>query len=194
MDERVESFNYLGIMLNETLSWKSHIEMEVKKFQKLQEYYIDFEKFSRKIYYLHSIILSSFHILTMDCCWGGLIVINLKYCKKRALRFMTNRSYIAHTVPLFIHHGVLRVTDMYMYKIKLLNFYYKFSYNLLPPYFDNYSEILEQKPIRDLRQNLIHSPLIKRAYAECSPLFQLVNVMNTLKRDKNDTILKKNYR
>ena len=33
--ERVESFNYLGIMLNETLSWKSHIEMVGKKISKL---------------------------------------------------------------------------------------------------------------------------------------------------------------
>ena len=39
--ECVESLNYLGIMLNETLSWKSHIEMVGKKFQKLQEYYIN---------------------------------------------------------------------------------------------------------------------------------------------------------
>ena len=61
----------------------------------------------------------------------------------------------------------------------------------MPPYFDNYSETLEQKPIRDLRQNLIHGPLIKRVYAECSPLFQLVKLINTLKKDKNDTILKK---
>ena len=39
--ERAESFNYLGIMLNETLSQKSHIEVVGKTFQKLQEYYID---------------------------------------------------------------------------------------------------------------------------------------------------------
>ena len=84
---------------------------------------------------------------------------------------MTNSSYIAHTAPLFIQHGVLRVTDTCMYKLKLLKFYYKLSYNLLPPYFNNYSETLEQKPIRDLRQNLIHGPLIKRVYAEYSPLF-----------------------
>ena len=30
--ERVESFNYLGIMLSETLSWKSDIGMVGKKF------------------------------------------------------------------------------------------------------------------------------------------------------------------
>ena len=105
-------------------------------------------------------------------------------------RFMTTSiNYIAHTAPLFIQHGVLRVTDMY--KLKLLKFYDKISYNLLPTYFDNYSETLEQNPIRDLRQNLIHGPLIKRVYAECSPLFQLVKLTNTLKKDKNDTILKK---
>ena len=78
-----------------------------------------------------------------------------------------------------------------MYKLKLLKFYYKLSYNLLPPYFDNYNETLEQKPIRDFLQNLIHGPLIKRVYAECISLFQLVKLINTLKKDNNDTILKK---
>ena len=63
MIERVESFNYLSIMLNETLSWKSHNEMVGKNFQKLQGYYIDLEN---PLYYLHYIILLSFHILTMD--------------------------------------------------------------------------------------------------------------------------------
>ena len=60
----------------------------------------------------------------------------------------------------------------------------------MPPYFDNYSETLEQKPVRDLQQNLIHGPLIKRV-CRCSPLFQLIKLINTLKKDKNDTILKK---
>ena len=75
---------------------------------------------------------------------------------------MTNSSYIAHTAPLFIQYGVLRVSVMYNLKQHVLKFYYKHSYNLLPSYFDNYSEILEQKPICGLRQNLIHGSLIKR--------------------------------
>ena len=32
--ERVESFNFLGIMLDENLTWKSHIELVDKKSQK----------------------------------------------------------------------------------------------------------------------------------------------------------------
>ena len=102
---------------------------------------------------------------------------------------MTNSSYVAHTAPLLIRHGLHSVTDMY--KLKLLKFYYKLSYDLLPPYFNIYNVILRQEPARDLRQHYIHLPLVKRVYAECSPLIQLIKLINTLKQDENDTILRK---
>ena len=113
----------------------------------------------------------------------------LELLQKRALRFMTNSSYRAHTTPLLIKHGLLNVRDMY--KLKSLKFYYKLSYDLLPPYYNNYIDIIEQKPARDLRFQFIHAPLVKRVYAECSPLFQLVKLINSPKNDANDTILKK---
>ena len=77
-----------------------------------------------------------------------------------------------------------------MYKLKLVKFYYKLSYDLLPPYFNKYIEIIEQKPARDLRFQYIHAPLVKRVYAECSPLFQLIKRINSLRNDPNDTIFK----
>ena len=125
----------------------------------------------------------------MDYYCGEFTFINLNICKKKALRFMTNSGYIAHTTPLLIKHGLLNVRDMY--KLKLLKFYYKLSYDLLPPYFNHYIEIIEQKPIRNLRQHYIHAPLIKRVYAECSPLFQLIKLINCLKSYVNDTVLNK---
>ena len=109
--------------------------------------------------------------------------------QKKALRFMTNSSYLAHTTPLLIKHGLLNMGDMY--KLKLFKFYYKLSYDLLPPYFNNYIEIIEQKPARDLRYQYIHVPLVKRVYAECSPLFQHIKLINSLKNYSNDTILEK---
>ena len=115
----------------------------------------------------------------------------LEVLQKRALRFMTNSSYRAHTTPLLIKHGLLKVRGMY--KLKLLKFYYKLSYDLLQPYFNNYIDIIEQKSARDLRFQFIHAPLVKRVYAECSPLFQLIKLINSLKNYANDTILKKNY-
>ena len=46
-----------------------------------------------------------------------------------------------------------------------------------------------QEPARTLRQNLIHSPFVKRVYIEFSPLIQLIALVNKFKADKNDTIL-----
>ena len=61
----------------------------------------------------------------------GVYIHKLKLLQKKGLRYLTNRGYIAHTT-LFIKHGLLNVRDMY--KLKLLKFYCKLSYNLLPPY------------------------------------------------------------
>ena len=94
--------------------------------------------------------------------------IILQSLQKKAIRFMTNSSYIAHTAPLHIRHGLLLVHDML--KLKLLKFYYKLSYDLLPPYFITYSEIPTQIPSRELRHNYIHAPLVKRVYSECTSL------------------------
>ena len=96
-----------------------------------------------------------------------------------------NSSCVAHTAPLLIRHGLISVTDMY--KLKLLKFYNKLSYDLLPPYFNIYNVILRQEPARDLHPSSIGQTL----YAECSPLIQLIKLINTLKQDENDTILRK---
>ena len=79
-----------------------------------------------------------------------------------------------------------------MFKLKLLKFYYKLSSNLLPQYFESYRDVIEHAPVRKLGQHYIHLPLIRRVYAECSPLFQLIELINTLNADKNDSILERN--
>ena len=59
--------------------------------------------------------------------------------------------------------------------------------NLLPQYLESYRDVIESAPARELRQHYIHPPLIRRVYAEYSPLFQLIKLINSLKADKNDT-------
>ena len=84
---------------------------------------------------------------------------------------------------------MIKIKDMF--KVKILKFYYKLSYGLLPKYFNSYIHKLEEEPARVLRCNVIHPPLIKRVYVECNLLFQLIKLINTLKVDPNDQILKK---
>ena len=172
-------------MLDENLSWKSHIEMVGNKISKVTGILYRLKNvFPESVLFVlyNSLIVSYIHYGLL--LWG-VHSHRLDSLQKKALRFMTNSSYLAHTTPLLIKHGLLNVGDMY--KLKLLKFYYKLSYDLLPPYFNNYIEIIEQKPARDLSYQYIHA----RVYAECSPLFQLIKLINSLKNNSNDTILEK---
>ena len=107
--------------------------------------------------------------------------------QKRAVRLITNNSYIAHKTPLFKEEKILKVQDIF--KLRLLKFYYKLCSGLLPPYFNRYREIIEREPLRVLRQHVIDQPMLKRVYAECTPLFQLIKLLITMRNDPFDTIL-----
>ena len=70
----------------------------------------------------------------MNYCWGGgggVYSHKLESLQKKALRFKTNSSYLAHTTSLLINHGLLNVRDMYMYTLKLLKYYYKLLYDTM---------------------------------------------------------------
>ena len=123
----------------------------------------------------------------MGYWFGVLNQVESKLYKKKAIRLVTNSAYIAHTTPLFIEEGLLKVQDIF--KLKLLKFYYKLSNYLLPPYFESYRDVINREPPRALRQHFIHHPMIKRSYAECTPLFQLIKLINAMRRDPTDTIL-----
>ena len=187
--EHVPSFNFLGIMLDENLSWKSHIEMVGNKISKVTGILYRLKNVfpENVLFVLYNSLIVSY--INYGLLLWGIHSHKLELLQKKALRLMTNSNYLAYTTPLLIKHGLLNVRDMY--KLKLLKFYYKLLYDLLPPYFNKYIEIIEQKPARDLRFQYIHAPLVKRVYAECSPLFQLIKLINSLRNDSNDTILKK---
>ena len=185
--DRVESFNFLGLTIDETLSWAQHVDIVKKKVSKVIGIF----------YRLKNI----FSMETMMILYKSLIASYLNYglllwgtesdkvltLQKKAIRLISNSSYISHTNPLFIQHKLLKIGDLF--KLKLLKLYYKLSYNLLPSYFDKYREIIEHEPARILRINYIHPPLIRRVYAECSPLLQLIKLINDLRNDESDTIL-----
>ena len=126
----------------------------------------------------------------MGSFYGVLNHIELSYYKKRAIRLITNSSYIACTLYSIIYRTRLTKSTRYV-QSKQLKFYLKLSSNLFPQYFESYRDVIERAPARELRQHCIHPPLIRRVYAECSPLFLLIKLINFLKADKNYTILEK---
>ena len=187
--ERVEPFNFLGLHIHESLSWRTHTDIVRNKISKVVGilYRLNniFPKYILQTLY-NSLIMS---YINYGLLLWGVESHRIEPLQKKAIRLITNSNYSAHTTPLFIELGLLKVQDMF--KLKLLKFYYKLSYDLLPSYFQTYRHVIEREPTRDLRQHCIHPPLIRRVYAECSPLIQLIKLINILKADKYDTILEK---
>ena len=185
--ERLNTFNFLGIMLDESLTWTDYTNMVANKISRVTGVL-----HRLKIIFPKEILLTLYNTLILSCINYELLVWGVKSSRidvpqKKTIRFVTNSSYFAHTTPLFLAEGLLKVSEIF--KLKLLKFFYKLSYDLLPSYFRRYRDVIDKDPPRVLRRHLIHQPLIKRAYAECTPLYQLIKLINIMKTDPTDTVL-----
>ena len=126
--------------------------------------------------------------------WGTQLkeVFNLQ---KKAVRIITCSDYIAHSEPLFKLLGLLKVQNLY--QLKVLQFYYNLSYKLLPSYFDNYLDIINNdiECIYELRRSarpLIRLPRTRLMFTESTLLhvYELINIINTT-HDEHAGIYKK---
>ena len=56
-------------------------------------------------------------------------------------------------------------------------------------YFRRYRDVIDKDPPLVMRRHLIHQPMIKREYTECTRLYQLIKLLNIMKTDPTDTVL-----
>jgi hypothetical protein len=133
--ERVTEFNFLGITLDETLSWKPHINKVCNKIAKSIGV---IKRLNRclpvptLVTLYNSLILP--HINYGLLAWGHNSDRVFKL-QKRAVRNITNSKYNAHCDPIFKSLKLLTVKDIY--KTQGINFFYKYKNGLLPQHFFN---------------------------------------------------------
>ena len=133
--ERVDNFEFLGLTISETLSWKLHIEKMSNKISKV------IGILSRCKRYLHtSVMLKIYNSLILSrinyciTCWG---YENKRIYKlqKKALRIICKTKYNAHTDPLFISLNTLKAKDIF--HSQCLKFFYQHENDKTPSYFKN---------------------------------------------------------
>lgn len=134
--ERVPNFNFLGLTINENLSWKAHSDKIAIKISKACGI------LNRLKHFLPQ------HIMRIIYC--SLVQSNLNYSllawgydynrvvklQKKIIRIICCSTYNAHTEPLFKGMRLLKVEDIF--KINVLKFYYKLQHGKLPNYFKSY--------------------------------------------------------
>ena len=142
--ERVQDFNFLGLTINENLSWKPHVNKIAHKISKYSGILCRLKHFLpphilRMIYC--SIIQSNLNnsLLTWGYDCNRLIKL-----QKKIIRIICSSKYNAHTEPLFKKLELLKLRDMMQHNS--LKFYYKLKKNEFPVYFENY-HILSQEAI-----------------------------------------------
>ena len=131
--ERVVNFDFLGIFLNEHMTWTSHINKISNKISK----YIGI--LNKLKHYLPSYILRTLynslilpHINYGILVWG-FDVSRINKLQKRSIRIINNQKYNAHTEPLFKLCNLLKVEDIF--KLNCLKFYFKYCHQQVPLYF-----------------------------------------------------------
>ena len=131
--ERVNTFNFLDITLDENVTWKPHISILSNKISKHSgilnrwKHYLPLH-IMRMLY----CSLVNPHLLYKLLVWGY-ECHRLEKIQKRIIRIITVSKYNAHMEPLFKALDLLKLKDML--NLSSLKFYYRYLHDNLPAYF-----------------------------------------------------------
>ena len=130
---------FLGVYLDEHLTWKYHINFVCKQIAKsigilsTTRFYLSCKN---KLMLYYTLIYP--YINYCNSTWSSTYVSNLNriyYLLKRAVRAITNSKYRVDTAPLFSN---LEVLDIFQVNtLDTAKFMFRYHNNLLPPLFRN---------------------------------------------------------
>ena len=153
--ERVTEFNFLGLTINEHLTWKSHAAKVANKISRTLGVMNRLKRYlpMSAIKTMYDSLISS-QLQFGITCWG---VEWNKFFKlqKRAVRIMTNNKYISHTAPLFKGFKSFKISDIF--KIQVMKFWYKFKNKTLPSFFKSFFKYNHEMHDKNTRnRNSLH--------------------------------------
>ena len=130
----VRNYKFLGLMLDDTLSWDSHINQISNKISKVNAMLSKL-----KHYFPSSVLLMIYNSLILSQINYGITLWTFGNCKrikrlqKQALRHINKSHFLAHTQPICKTLKTLLFDDIS--NLNCLKFYYKLQNKLLPKYF-----------------------------------------------------------
>ena len=176
--ERVNTFNFLGLTLDENLNWKAHINKISNKISRaigIMNKLKHILPLNIKLTLYNTLILP--HINYNIMVWGNHTDKIFKQ-QKKSLRIITCSKYNCHTNPIFKDLKILKVQDI-LYQ-KILKFYFKLKNDSLPRSF-NYLTLTHSYDIHDhdTRANtLLTVPLFKYSSSQQCLSYKVVTTVN----------------
>ena len=154
--ERTNSINFLGVMIDENITWEDHMHTIEKKLAKnlgllYQAKHILDNESLKTIYfsYIHS------YLIYANISWGSTHFTKLKtghYQQKHAARIIFNKNKLCHSRPLLRSLNALNVYQINLYQH--LNFIHKFKKKQTPKIFNDIIDApVHQYPIKFSTEN-----------------------------------------
>ena len=178
-----EYIQFLGITLDDKLSWNKHISMLCSKLSKslytLNKVKNILPKTSlRTLYFtlIHSQI--NYGILA----WGNSpSITRISKLQKRALRIISRANFRSHTDPLFISNNILKVSDMYRLQCNLFAFDY--HTHRLPISFDNFYQHPPRHSMNTRQIKSLYTNKPRTSFSKNLPYQNIASIWNSA--DKN---------
>ena len=179
--ERVDEFDFLGLTINENMTWNYHIR-----------------KISNKIYRVVGIMNRLKHVLpqsALKLMYDSLINSHLQFCttawgyqcnrvtklQKRALRIMCGTKYNAHMEPLLKGCSILKIEDIF--KLSCLKLYHKYINRMLPSFFKIFTMNTDIHSYETTKRDNLHYFPYNREGASKRIRHSMPNVIDLLSAD-----------
>ena len=167
--QQIECTKFLGLYIDDDLSWKSHISYLCKLLSRnTGVLYRLKEIFPIPILQTVYATLITSYMFYGILAWGNsasFLLNKILHIQKRAIRIVNHKHFLAHTNMLFFTNNVLKITDLFLYNVGI--FMYKLSTKDLPdvflPMFRRNNEI-HTYPTRQ-RQSF-HLPRTRTVFAQ----------------------------
>ena len=126
---------FLGVFLDEELTFRDHIQHISKKVSKLTGLMFKLKQFF-PLDILRSLYFSLIYPYFTYCilAWGGVpktLLQQLVLHQKKLVRILSDSDFYAHTTPLFKQLKILKLEDLYGFHVQLI-MYKTFSMNVYP--------------------------------------------------------------
>jgi len=186
-----KSIKFLGVYLDEHLTWKNHINATCNKMSRSLFAINQAKKFLpmnalRTLYFslIHSQIFYGIE------AWGNSSSFNkVTNLQKRAVRIIHLKPYRHHTDPLFKSSYIMKAIDVYKSQVMLIA--YKYKFNKLPISFIDFYPNPTSSNIVTRQHNNIYLRKARTKFSSSSIYHKIPIIWNSLENNLKD-ILKYN--
>ena len=189
--KQVKNTIFLGVIIDEYLTWNDHIDLLTKKIIKSTGIISKIRHFTN----LNTLKLVYYALVYPYLIYGNLIWGNtykkrlqkLMNIQKKIIRLMTFKSYTEHSEPLFNKLNILNIKKINDFLTSLFMFRYHYLNNL-PKYFTNYYVTNNKVHDHNTRNaSKLHKSYSRTNYVKHSLCNNGVDIWNKLTPDLKNT-------